>query len=192
MKTEEEVEGERLAAAVRADMSPAGKLDLPPLLEERRIKYGLPDTVFSVDCVYDRIYVAQVADHEEKTYLEKGLIVMPDRTASRKLTEACRGVLVGAGLLALDELRSNGVDLGHIVRFVKLAPYRMEIDFINGKSLDLLVMRAGDVTGSEDVNRLRRAGKLRIQWDDETRKHFYTDQDGHHLRPKLAWIPEDM
>ena len=65
-------------AATRAKMSPKGALNLPALLDQRRLEWGIVDGVFMVAPVYDRVLVWQIREHKEETFIEGGKIIAPD------------------------------------------------------------------------------------------------------------------
>lgn len=154
----------RIAKAIQDRMAPAGSLGLPPLLEARRQRYGIPNEAFEVHALYDRILLWQIEPKEQegKNTYGGGMIILPE-TAQRRVREECpRGVIVTAGLQALDHLRSNGVDLGHIVSFVRLSPWRKPIATFDGHAQHLLVMRSGDLIDSEDLQEMLKANALTV------------------------------
>ena len=102
--------------------------------------------------------------------------------------EAPRGVIVTAGLLALDALRSNGMDLGHIVNFGRLAPFAKVIDEIGGHVMTLLIMSAGDIISSEDLPRLLKDRTARVFYNPELGIHEYIDENGKAWRPVMPAI----
>lgn len=173
-------------------MSAAGALGLPALLEARRLEYGIVDQAFEQECLFDRVYVWQVPRNESDTY-ENTMILRPDQ-AKRREEESCpRGVIVSAGLKALDNLRSNGVDLGHVISFVRMSPWRMPIGNIAGVEIPpLLVMRDGDLISSLDLAEARKAGKVRtIQAQTASGiEHRLEGPDGC-VAAKMPWMSED-
>jgi hypothetical protein len=96
---------------------------------------------------------------------------MPDSAKKRVREEAPRGVIESAGLEALDTLRSHGADLGHIVNFVRLAPWRLPVDMIAGAPVYVLILQDADITSSEDTAKAVRSGELRLI--SEPGKHRY-------------------
>src|SRR5690349_8585987 len=101
-----------LDAAVLEHMSPMHKpLGLGPLVEQKRWRYGIPDEAFFNQCAaFNKVLVSQIPEEESDTY-EGTVILKTEVTKKRELVEAPRGVIVSAGLQALDELRSNGIDI---------------------------------------------------------------------------------
>lgn len=178
-------------AELRKQMAPAGALGLPKLLDERRLEYGIPDNAFEDAPAFDVVFVRQIEKLAYKPVLEGGMIVAPEQTAARETQEASEGILIAAGLKALDSLRSNGIDLGHMVRFIKLAPWRMETGKVGGKPHYVLVLRAGDIVASRDVRSLVRSGFYVEKYDADNGQHIYVGKDGSVLRPEIPWISED-
>lgn len=167
---------------------------MPRLLNERRLersgkasKYMLIDEYFEDQPVYDRVYVSQVSRHLGETQGE-GKIIMPDVVQMREEQQACLGIIVGAGLKALDELRSHGMDLGHLVRFVRNLVFRIPVATIGGKDFWLLVLEAGDIVGSCDLAlaiKERRVRTIVKDLEDGSKQHLHCDEDG------KIWAPQE-
>jgi hypothetical protein len=163
VKSNYEMERERHVAA-------PGTFNLPPLLEERRLKWKIPDGAFRVAAgtVYDRILIWQIPLLSECTEDEHfiggagGTLYKSDQTREKDTREAPRGVIIGAGLRALDALRSNGIDLGHIVYFCKNTVYSIQVDYIAGKWERVSLAREGDLVLSEDVSLAMRTGAMKV------------------------------
>lgn len=175
-------------------MAPPGTLGLPELLEKRRLEYGIVDEAFESECVFDRIYVWQVDRQEGDTY-EGTSIIRPDSARDRHRTEAAYGIIVSAGMKALDNLRSNGVDLGHLVKFIRSSPWRMYIGNVGGVEIPpLMVMRDGDIVSSDDLAHLRRNGKVKtvaVTLDNGAVEHRIQNPDGTSVAASMPWMSED-
>lgn len=183
---------EERIAALRKRMSPAKKMKLPELLERRRQEYSLTDGFFRVQAAFDRCYVYQIPVFEHESYGD-GLIVRPETTRSREQNEAPRGVLVSAGLKALDAIRSNGMDLGHIVTFAHYVVGTMVVDMIDGIPCKVSVMNAGHISGSEDLRIALLEGRCRIEFDEETGEHFYVwGKAKKGVKPIQPWTSDDI
>ena len=169
----------------RKAMSPPGALGLPELLEKRRWEYGITDGAFAFQPFHDRILVWQTSrarTRESKT----SLIELSDIGQKRIKESNPEGILVAAGLEALDQLRMNGIDLGHMVSFVRQAPWRKVVDYVEGKEFYVMIFRSGDLIGSEDLVRLMREGDVTIEFDEKEYQHFYKTKDGKVWRPSMA------
>lgn len=183
-------EAERMSQMLLAKMAPEGGLGLQPLLEHRRLRYGITDGAFSHQPAYDRMLVYQISQWEGQDTFGDTKIVMPETSRLREREEAPRAIVVAAGALALDHLRSNGMDLGHIVSFVRMAPWRMRFDMVGGKPQHMLVLRDGDIIASEDTHTLLKIGHLKLECNAEG-KHVYVTRDGATHAPEQPWISED-
>jgi hypothetical protein len=175
----------RISEAVAKAMAKAGKLKLPPLLEERRLRYGIPNGAFARHAQYDRVLLFQIEEWCTGTYGDGGAIVMPDDWAAVKKAENPRGVIVSAGLHALDVLRTNGMELGHIVTFVRMAPFRTPIDTVAGHHFYLIVQNVGDIIDSEDTQEAISTGRVRVEWDEDKAQHYFYD-----VKAKKRWDPQ--
>jgi hypothetical protein len=137
-----------------ATLKPLGHFNIPDLLDKRRLEFGIPNEVFEGQPIFDRVYIFQISDaHAQETYVKGGTILMSDHAIKARKEITPRGVLVSAGLKALDALRSNGVEIGHIVRFQKLAPFVMYYNTCLPVPMSVTVVRDGDVIESEDLGK---------------------------------------
>lgn len=177
-------------------VSAKGTLNLPPLLDARRLEHGIPDKAFAKSqAAFDRIFVWQIDEHAEETYIPGGTLVRPETVRDADRKSANRGVLVSAGVCSLDTLRSHGMDLGHIVTFMQIQPWKMPLGYVDGKQQKLLMMRDGDLCGSEDLAAMLRSGAVTINVTvdkDGKRRHRYVDQEGRIWDPVMPWISDDQ
>lgn len=165
------------------------------LLNERRLerhtsgasKYMLINEYFESQPVYDRVFVAQVSRHKTET-VGDGKIIMPDVVQMREEQQACLGIIVGAGLKALDELASHGMAPGHLVHFVRNLVFRIPVATIGGKDFWLLVLEAGDIVGSCDLAlniKERRVRTIPKKLEDGSVQHVHCDENGE------IWVPQE-
>lgn len=173
----------KFTEAIAKRMAPPGALGLPKLLDERRLRYGMCDKVFELQAAYDRVLLWQIEPSfsDGEKYGDTS-IYMPDSAKRRVREEAPRGVIVSAGLRALDSLRSNGMDVGHIVSFVRLSPWRLPMDMIAGVPQYVMILRDSDIVGSEDTAAALRSGELAVGAEPD---HFYLGRGVPQL-PKLG------
>ena len=186
---------EEASDRLREAMAPPDSLGLHPLLEKRRWEHGIPNGAFKHQAAYDRVLVQQIiGEQEAKGTYGGGLIHMTDRAKAREKDSYPRGVIVSAGLQALDVLRSNGMDIGHVVTFVRLAPWRMRVETVAGIEYHLMVLRAGDIIASEDLaHQLSTGERAVLQLKDKARvEHVYTVSGaaGEYVLAELAEIDE--
>ena len=146
------------------------------LLDERLKKYGLPPWPYQP--AFDRIVVYTMPEEKasRETFVEGGLIVKAEVTKDREEQESPRCILVAAGLAARDQLRGDGIDVGHIVWVARFSPWRHTVERTTDGDVDFMFLRAGDVVGSEDVLRLMRDGKIKTKVGDDG-KHQYVVED---------------
>lgn len=179
----------RVAKKVKAKMSRRGSLGLPPLLEKRRLEHLIPDGAFRVQAAFERVLVYEIAPAEQAS-IESGAGLIIPGTAKDKLRDSSpRGIIISAGLAALDALNTNGIDLGHIVLFTHYVIGTTPVEYIDGKELKIKIMQAGDITGSEDTALALRSGQLKIVWNKEERCYVYR-KTGKKGDPKLPIVPK--
>ncbi len=174
--------------AMREHMSPPGTLNLPPLLEARRLEMALPDDYFTIDAVFQRVFLKQLDPREfnEGKYGTTGLVVIP-AVQSREAKEAPRGIIVSAGIDALDYLVSHGMELGHIITFCQEAPYGIRVGIPGGYEQKVIVIDVGDIVASEDLAVARNAGDLSVVCDaDDENKHKMVQRNGKSWTPVKA------
>lgn len=185
----------KLQKAVQSKVSPAGALKLPEKLDRMRLEYMIPDGIFSRQPFWDRVFVYQLSETAfmEKYGGEGGVIVIPESVQAKYKAETARGILVAAGPKALDQIRSNGADLGDIVSFTHLAPYRLNLDAVDGHVFSVLVMLSGNLVASEDLEQARRAGTKVLEFDEESGQHYWTEPGvAKKVFPQQAWIAGDQ
>ena len=153
---------ENIAAALEKSLAPLGTYKIPGMLDRRRLEYGIPNGCFEHFPLFDKVYIWQLNMTERKTYSEGGKIIKPEARVAHDRATAARGVIVAAGLAALDSLRSTGVDLGHIVRFKKFSPFIQVVQEVHGVELAVMTLRDGDCVSSEDLARDYHEGRVRI------------------------------
>lgn len=174
---------------IRRRMAKKGSLGLPSLLDKRRLEYGIVDKYFDIQCVYDKFMLFQLeADPFKKTIGDTSLI-FTEVGLKRAKEEEPRGVIISAGLRAMDVLRSNGMDLGHIVRIVKLAPYRIPVDYILGMQMYAIMLSVGQIVASEDLAGRLRAGKMKVHFDGE--QHILASGKTKVGKPVSPWRGDD-
>ncbi len=181
-----------LQREIEANFSPPGSLGLSPLLEAKRVKYGIPDSAWKSQAVFNKVLIWQLPVDEADTY-GGGLIVKTDERKARERNEAPKGVIVSAGLQALDELRSHGVDIGHTVYFTHTAPFRKRLPSIAGKEPSLVILHSGDIFDSEELAESLKARKCRIvsREVDGVIQHYFCDENGKTWNPAQNVASED-
>lgn len=153
-------------------MAPPGALrleviwgkDEARLLEAARFKYAIPDGCFTSIAEYDWVHVFCIPEFDEQK-LNPGTHI--ERTASQEdasWVASSRGIIVSAGLKALDQLRSHGMGVGYTVGCVRPTPYRDKADIVQARPQWLTLYRAGDLHKSETTLAMILAGELKIEY----------------------------
>ncbi len=142
---------ESIERKLRESLKPLGYYNIPEILDKRRLEYLIPNEAFELMPLFDRVWIWQISTTEGETYAKGGKIVMPEQIIAAKRKTAPKGIIVSAGLKAMDALYSTGAEIGHIVMFKKLSPFCMPVCEIDGHELTVMVMRDGDLEGSFDM-----------------------------------------
>lgn len=129
---------------------------------------------------FDRVFVWPVSDRghgkdgeKEEKYKGTNLIMPP---MAKGFYGASRGLLIAAGMLALDQLYSHGIELGHIVWYQRLSPWARQYQG-NGRIQQVVLLRAMELVGSEDIMANFAANGLEIGVDTDG-IHYIVDSDG--------------
>lgn len=192
LKPMDEAEIRRRSEERARKMSPAGALGLSEKLDRLRLEHGITDGYFEHQCIWDRIFVFQTFAFDSETFVPGGLIQLSDNDKKVERYSSPRGILIGAGLMALDALRSHGQELGDRVCFIQQAPWRMEVDRIGGSSEWMLIFRVGDISGNLDLAERLREKKARIEYDEKECVHKIRDPEGKLWTPQEPFIREDF
>lgn len=167
---------------LESKVSPVGVLGLDSRLDQVRFEQKIPDAAFRTQASFDRVYLHQLPDNDElELAMKGGLISRTETNKTKARYEASRGIVISAGLYAMDVLRTNGFRLGDVVAFLRLSPYRHTYDTIAGKEQNYLVLRVGDLTGCEGLRARVREGRAVLKLNDQN-QHVYV-QDGVEEKP---------
>lgn len=180
-------------------ISPPGSLGLPPLLERRRLAYRITDGAFKLALNSDRVFIKSIPEWQLGKMGRNSLLHAPETVQSREMYAVTLGILVAAGPKALDELRSNGIDLGHRVKFIRDTPWKTRVDRLStGQEEYVLVMNSGDIIGSEDLAVQYLSGKAKLieveHTDSEGRvavEHQIQTPEGRTWNPIKPWQSPD-
>jgi hypothetical protein len=152
------------------------------LLTKRMREMDLPKCPYQP--AFDRCAVVMVPEDmaTRETYARGGVIVKPEAKRSDEQKISARGVIVGAGLSALDVMKSHGIELGHIVWVARLSPWRHVIERTEKGDVEMLFMRVGDIVGSEDTLAAVEDGSLEVVVNDQD-QHVYRGAEKRHDPP---------
>lgn len=142
-----------VAEELLKSLKPKGFYNIPEILDQRRLEYGIPNGAFESYPTFDKVYIYQIAlpGQGGEKWTDGGKIIKPEAVQHAERNSAPRGIVVSAGLQAMDSLYSTGIQIGHIVRFKKLSPFIMPVAEIKGKWFHVYVIRDGDIEASEDM-----------------------------------------
>lgn len=147
-------------------------------LEEAVSKYHIP--AWPYEASYDRVVVFSLPEDKatRDTFIAGGKVFMPEAKKEYEKNTTPRGVIVSAGLSAMDYLYSHGMGLGHVVWVARLSPWRHEVDRDkDGREISFLFLRAGDLCGSEELLRQRREGKVTVTRKPDGTHHYVFADD---------------
>jgi hypothetical protein len=160
------------------------------LLDQRIREFKIP--VWPGQAMYNRIIVYRLPDKAaaRESFTEGGLIVKPETVASDTKWRSPRGVIVSAGLQAMDVLRGNGIGLGDIIWMASHTPWRFEVErTLEGEVIEFFFM-SGDVVISEDLPKRISAGYVKVELRDG--KHQLALEKGAIPRFDPPEHPDDM
>ncbi len=155
-RDEELIKALQRNAEIEREMSPPGALGLTPKLEAARLRWKIGDKAFQRQAQFRRIHIFQVdlmallGTGEDRYY--PGTTIERPTVAKRVDQEGCHmGILISAGLTALDELCSHGTELGNVVGFIRNAPMRHTFSRSENGESYYLVLNSGDITCDETL-----------------------------------------
>jgi co-chaperonin GroES (HSP10) len=144
---------------------------MPALLKARLEFFKITPPNFAP--VFDRIFVAPLEDKElEET---AGGIKLAASTQAKLSSQ--RGLLIGAGARAVEQLYGHGISLGHLVVCARFSPYSRTY-MVKGRMHEMLVLRASEVTGSEDLQIAYDKGDGYLEMSAEGEVAFCTRDGG--------------
>jgi hypothetical protein len=138
------------------------------LLEQRIKEYNIPAIPGQVS--FDRILVYMLKIEENNTI--KGSTLFIPEEYSKKGKKTNRGIIVNAGPLALDILRSNGMELGDIVltprygEWTHTVEQSLNTETNSVEEVSFQLARVCDVAWDEDQLKRQEAGELVLESRD--------------------------
>lgn len=143
---------------------------------------------------FDRVFVwpinnmGQSKEGDTDTTFKGTKIIMP--TVAKGFYGASRGLLISAGLKALDELYSHGMELGHIVWYQRMSPWSRAY-MGEGRICTVVIIRAMELVGSEDIMSNFDANNIEIGRDEDG-IHYMVDKEtkkkkGKRFDPELTF-----
>lgn len=142
----------------------------PPLLAERIKQLGIVLPTFAA--IGDRVFVWNLPDSEAQQMV--GSLHVPDHVKRKHNGQV--GVVVKMGARAHEELYSHGIELGHIVLYALFSPRTREYASPQGVH-SVVLMRSGDLLGSEDLQDAYDAGTVWLVRDTATGRVELADRE---------------
>lgn len=160
-------------------VSPAYTFRIPELLDKRRMGFAIPDRVFQIAPMFERVFLWPLPDAGMDARKASKSLWLPENSVTANEQKSPRCLIVGAGMRALDILRSNGSDLGHIVYLVHLNPWWIPCGRnANGKEWWVRVVSVGDIGADEDLATEINAGRAEVVEDDDRLCRLVRHEDG--------------
>ena len=144
---------------------------MPELLKKRIKEYKIPPC--PGQATFDNVLIFMLPDENvcREKFGKDSSIYKPETKDSADKDRCPRGVIVSAGLGAMDMLCSHGIEVGDIVWFAPHVPTRFEMGVVDGKPVYFFFFYAGDIKTSEDVPQRLVDGTLKIEFING--KHVY-------------------
>ena len=142
-------------------------LVMPPLLKKRIKEFHIPPAPGQAN--FDEVLVFQIPDGEKggETFGKESRILKPQTKKDSDEKRCPRGVIVSAGLGAMDKLRDHGMQIGEMVRFSPHVYTRFELDHdAQGLEQYMPFMTVGDIKVSEDIPARLVSGELELVYED--------------------------
>lgn len=173
------------------------------LLQKRVEEFQIPQ--WPGQALFERVLIYRIP---EETTASDVLADLGDgkklyKTDGRKnvdIARCPRGVIVSAGLRALDIMRANGMQLGELVWFAPHVPFQFEVKQKGSQTDTFSFMNVGDVIISEDVlGRLvpkdgEAKPELRVQHNTRTNQHILVDVESglEYTRAEPTHSPDEI
>lgn len=170
--------------ALRAMMSPKGKLGLSKHLDERRLEFLIPDIVFQRSVDFDNVMMWPLGALEGMKQTPGGLWI-PPVASERDKYETPRGVIIGAGQTAMDVLWGHGYELGDIVHWARLVPWVITLGKVIGRQVQVQLVDVSDLRCNEDKHERIASGQIAVERVNG--KHYVCDIKGKKSAPRERW-----
>jgi hypothetical protein len=147
------------------------ELAFPKLLRDRIVEFSIPDAPGQIG--FDEVMIFQIPDDEMggEKFGKDSALYKPETIADSDKRRCPRGVIISAGLSALDMLRDHGMQLGEMVLFSPYSMHRFEVKRTKGKSVEFCFMHVSDVKVSADIPGRLVSGELTMVY--ENGNHLY-------------------
>jgi len=121
-----------------------------------------------------RILVYRIPD-EFSANEKVGRIYKPTTTLDLQKNRSPRGIIVSAGLAAMDSLRDHGMKIGDMVWISPNCVYRVETGRNEKGSIEFFFAYVGEIVLNEDIPERLTSGEIKLE--REGRNHIYRWRD---------------
>lgn len=159
----------------------------PDPIPARAREHGVHPGVFEFQCAFDKVVVASIDSiafetHTDDdgnswhTYPGSGLTI-PAMVVHAANSANPRGIVISAGLKAMDYLRHHDVRLGDIVSLARISPYQITVGFdpATNQVYQAKVVEANAIMCSFDHIQRRKSGEVKLSWNGTS--YSYIDSD---------------
>jgi co-chaperonin GroES (HSP10) len=133
-------------------------------LEARMKEHGIEFPRFAP--AFDRVFVYPL-DKQTQPDTTAGGIVLAEQVKQKLVAQV--GVLIMAGPKAIEELYGHGISIGDVVVTARLSPWERTYFSKTNRPHRILLLRASEVVGSEDLLESYESGELFMEMDSNGR-----------------------
>jgi hypothetical protein len=134
----------------------------------------------------------QVEEYDTEKFSPESLLYRPQTTQSREFQSSPRGLLISAGIEAMDTLYDHGIALGDIVWITQLGVLRLPYLRVGSEDLYFMVLQVGDIAAGEDTYNRLQSGELALKHDPASNTHYYQWRGQPARVPGKAFVPQEF
>lgn len=165
------IEQQTRAEIQRNHLAPLGQTDLPAFLDKRRVEYQLPNELFVHQACGNRVLFYPMGIEGDKKF-EGTSIIMPDFADTRDKKMTPKGLLVSAGIEAMDYMVDQGIELGDIIWHDAPSPTRVHCCWILRRQFVLYEVPIESIVADMDLRH-----RIMHGWVEFVREQRY-DRNG--------------
>lgn len=146
------------------------------LLLQRMKEFEIPE--WPGEAVFEEVLLYCLPDEgaASETFSKDGMIVKPDTRKAIDIARSPRGIVVSAGLKAMDIMDAHGMQVGELVWFAPHVPYRFEVGRNEKGPILFMFMNVADIKLSEDVPTRLANGDI-VLTKNSKGEHVYAGKD---------------
>lgn len=159
-------------------MSESRQVDLLPKKLRARLEHFKAELP-TFQPVYDRVFVYPLETYGQPDKTAGGIIIAEQQ---RRRLAAQVGLLIGAGVKAIEELYGHGVELGDIVMMARFSHWERGYFGRDNKEHRIYILQAGEIVGSEDLKTRIDEGDIWMEMSRADGKVMFNERDGDRQR----------